>query len=357
MIKSTPTVHSQIIMSSLSPSEESNPYLARRNAKIAQNEARLKELGLLRPRTQSIPRTATRVVSPSTPTEKTHNKAPALPVRRSKRQRTLVSSYREETVRDLQKSRRVIAEQDTAFELDPIQEQKEEDTLQQPTHFTKPAKRKTAAPRSSTPSLGLPNSARRVTLNLSQLLFGNTNTNDENKHKGLLGKQLSQTGKAFVMEESARLEANPHFLFPSVSFNKYSGVQEWGSDLCYLWVNLNAPNADVVNDFPHEGRQITWYGGSKMTPNTPVIQKLIRVGQAARTRPDSAHTGIVLWCRQYMADRKTYTPYTCLGRLSYESHDPTSRPLAFVWNLLDYDRLSNHPDPHVRETVSAMISP
>jgi hypothetical protein len=32
------------------------------------------------------------------------------------------------------------------------------------------------------------------------------------------------------------------------------------------------------------------------------------------------------------------------------SYDPTSRPLAFVWNLLDYDKLVSHKNTHVRET-------
>jgi hypothetical protein len=36
--------------------------------------------------------------------------------------------------------------------------------------------------------------------------------------------------------------------------------------------------------------------------------------------------------------------------LGYRSHIPESRPLAFVWDLLDYDGLKFHQNHVVRET-------
>ena len=86
---------------------------------------------------------------------------------------------------------------------------------------------------------------------------------------------------------------------------------------------------------------MTWFGGSKMHNDTPVIQKLIRIGIQAKSKNSdtSNKSGIVLWCRMYDKERRCYRPYACLGRLSYDSHHPGSYPVKFIFNLLDYDRL------------------
>jgi hypothetical protein len=57
-------------------------------------------------------------------------------------------------------------------------------------------------------------------------------------------------GKAFVMEESAQLCSHHS---GNISFNKYSGVQEWKNAL-FLWVNLGN-GGDVVNEFLDSGRK------------------------------------------------------------------------------------------------------
>jgi hypothetical protein len=155
------------------------------------------------------------------------------------------------------------------------------------------------------------------------------------------------------MEESARRAAELYEGGP-ISFNKYSGVQEWGNDVLFLWVNLGAPASDVVNDFLDNGRQVTWFGGSRMHDDTKVIQRLVQVG--TKTDSSTSSSGIVLWCRQYNRSARGFGPYFCMGRLSYASHVPGYRPLAFVWSLLDYDRLRNHPDRQVREDFASMIS-
>ncbi|GAX28526.1 hypothetical protein FisN_12Hh109 [Fistulifera solaris] len=152
---------------------------------------------------------------------------------------------------------------------------------------------------------------------------------------------MAQTGKAFVMEESARLAVADDAC--RVSFNKYSGVQEWGNNVLFLWVNLGAPNSDVVNEFFDEGREVSWFGGSRMHENTPVLQKLKDIGSKTNLEKSSSE-GIVLWCRKYTSDQKTFSPYVCLGRLSLVSVDPSSQPVKFVWKLMDYESILSSKD-------------
>ena len=59
---------------------------------------------------------------------------------------------------------------------------------------------------------------------------------------------------------------------------------------------------------------------------------------------------VVLWCRRYRPETKAFSPYVCFGRVGYRSHEPGSQPLAFVWDLLDYDGLRFSSDATVRET-------
>lgn len=74
---------------------------------------------------------------------------------------------------------------------------------------------------------------------------------------------------------------------------------------------------------------MTWFGGSRMHDETPVIKRLLN----SKTNSDD----IILWCR--FMDGSQAQPYICLGRLTYVSHTPGTRPLEFVWELLDYDKL------------------
>lgn len=85
-----------------------------------------------------------------------------------------------------------------------------------------------------------------------------------------------------------------------------------------------------------------------MHDETKIIRRLLRVGRAVADEQNDSSEGIVLWCRRYDANQKGFTPYVCLGRLSYHSHEAGSRPLKFVWNLVDYDGLMNHDDANVR---------
>jgi hypothetical protein len=80
-----------------------------------------------------------------------------------------------------------------------------------------------------------------------------------------------------------------------------------------------------------------------MHDDTPVIRELIRRGR------EGYKSNIVMWCRRYSHESKSYTPYVCLGRMGYRSHVAGSRPIAFVWDLLDYDMLRKSSDRDVRE--------
>ena len=86
-----------------------------------------------------------------------------------------------------------------------------------------------------------------------------------------------------------------------------------------------------------------------MTNDSPVIQRLIQLGKESKLiyEKDELHwnspeynQGIVLWCRIYDVSMKgRYTPYICMGRLGYHSHDEQSYPVKFVLDLLDYNIL------------------
>ena len=329
--------------------EETNLYLALRAEKIARNDARLKELGLLRPTTCAVrvsndrrPKTGNaKEVTPSV-------KKASLPLRRSSRHCSRPSTYTEPPEPKRRKS----------ADCGRGGERKESITAVTP----EPEVVKTFPA----------HSARAMDIHVENLVLG-----------GMLGNTMERTGKAFVMEETARrsgLDVN------NISFNKYSGVQEWKNDALFLWVNLGNMG-DVVNDFLDGGRQvrcqdsllcfcldlqhrvpyplntytvssrlqITWFGGSRMHEETKVIKRLLRVGKATTSGANASSDGLVLWCRRFDVNKKSFTPYVCLGRLSYHSHEVGSRPLKFVWNLMDYDRLVNHQEENVRSSFQEFV--
>lgn len=251
--------------------EIENPYLKLRNEKIARNEARLQELGLHKPTRQS---TLSSKIPNLAKNEVYDDKC--LPLRRSSRKRSSPSSVTDAPV-----------ERETS----PRRSKKSP---------------KTVVVANQTHSVS-PHSARAMELNVLKLIHGDTVT------PGFLGKKMTHTGKAYVMDESARLAVSESI--SRLSFNKYSGVQEWGNNVMFLWVNLGAPNSDLVNAFFHGGRQVSWFGGSRMNEETPVIQKMRQVGLKTDLEQSSSD-GIIFWCRTYISDQKTFSPYVCLGRLS-----------------------------------------
>jgi hypothetical protein len=213
----------------------------------------------------------------------------------------------------------------------------------------------------------------------------------------LLGRTMADAGKAHVMMESARTASSAKF--ETISFNKYSGVQEWANAAAFLWINVGSPNADVVNEFSHQGRRINWFGGSRMYEHSNTVQNLIAAGTQKRShrgpfgekQPFSWSLndggGVVLWCRRYTPLRHTFEPYMCLGRLQVcapirvspihvldavfppspepafficccaklVSWDAASHPIEFVWELVDYDKLWDHSDIAARYNFRSLV--
>ena len=306
------------------PTAETNEYLALREAKIARNEQRLRDLGLLRhvvvhqgtPSSSSngpsAAPVAAKIVS-RTHAARKHQASP--PLRRSARLELRPQEHQTSPVDNGKRRKR--------NEIAPAKSDGERNskvmTVQQ-IAATLCNNDATAAPKNKD-SLTPSNSARSIWLDVQQLITK------------CLGVQLSSTGKAFVMQTSVQLAASDAAVTSapstSISFNKYSGIQEWANNVVFLWVNLHAPQNEVRNDFTHQGRQVTFYGGSRMHDQTPVIQKVKRLGvraAAAANELDSAD-GIVLWCRSYETHRKAFGPYVCLGRLAVSFMVVTVKPV------------------------------
>uniref|UniRef100_A0A7S2PPX6 Uncharacterized protein n=1 Tax=Skeletonema marinoi TaxID=267567 RepID=A0A7S2PPX6_9STRA len=198
------------------------------------------------------------------------------------------------------------------------------------------------------------NSVRSINIDTKTLVLGET---------GVLGQMMDHTGKEFVINESFALAAHPddqkRLEGSRLSFNKYCGVQEFKNAI-FLWINLGSKDNPVVNDFLDDARQVSWFGGSRMHDESPVIHKLLKMGQQHDEKEvgddNKPHSDIILWCRRYQTDTKKNTPYVCFGRLTYHSHVPQSHPLKFIWNLVDYDGLKNHSDKAVRERFAAFTT-
>ena len=306
------------------PSSTDNPYLALREAKIARNEARLAKLGLLRP-SASIKANSRR--NSQNQKANTHPVAPKPlqePTRRSNRisHQANPPDYKEVSLPAESRKRTLITHSTTTYD---------------DSRHSSPKLTQQKAPAA--------NSVRSIDIDVSKLVIG---------ENGLLGRMVEQFGKDYVINKAfqvaSSLQDQQRLFGTRLSFNKYCGVQEWGNAI-FLWVNLGSKDNTVVNNFLNYGKKITWFGGSKMHDDSPVVQKLLKFGKDA-TKSES---NIVLWIRRYDTESKKFTPYICMGRLSYDSHEPRSHPLAFVWNLIDADLLRNHSDAHVKEEYETLI--
>jgi len=325
-----------------------NAYIALREAKIARNEERLRVLGLL---------TTTTIKNKSHPPPSRKRQAPRQQpavTRRPRRQsaRLRASSrpvnYTEESSSSSSSSIATRLQRTTAkHNSKPLSVQQLRKQLEEQQEKGSAA----AAAAVVTPEnddnrstliqmIPSSHSARAIKLNVQKLLEPEQPQQTSSSNDGsILGVPLARTGKAHVMQESARRAAVGETAAATttattISFNKYAGIQEWGDDeatnsdaTMFLWVNLGAPHCDVVNEFRAGGRQVVFYGGARMHDGSRVIQKLVRVGMAAAAAaadpPSSSNSkknhpggGVVLWCRPYLAQRKTFGPYVCLGRLS-----------------------------------------
>jgi hypothetical protein len=312
------------------PSQQTeNPYLAYRAAKIARNQARLRELGLL-----DAPILAQFTEQP---TEKARR--PLQP-----RKRTVQPSLPPARKSTRAKVKKVgIDKPLEILQVAPSVEGKPSNKRSK-NHITPKFQQVDAFSRTDTlkAKLSATSAAREIYLDADKLLFG---------AKGLLGRTLSSFGKASVMEASAKLAAQPSQLPADghISFNKYSGVQDWANCL-FLWVNFGAPGNQINNEFFDSGRQVTWFGGSKMHHESPAICKLRQSQEQLKKKKYN----VILWCRQYLRETKAFGSYTCMGRLDLVSYDRHTQPLEFVWKLVDYDHITKVSDD--RYHIVAMIS-
>lgn len=326
-------------------SSDDNPYVAMRSAKIARNEKRLRELGLLSTTTPPTRHPKRRAVAT---TPRYSIVTPCGPARRSDR----LLSTRKINYKDVMITAAEAQLTKRSSLLPPLPGDGDDAsflTASSDVEMISHAVKTKLVYQSTVMSTPAANSVRSIELDVEAL------------GGGLLGKMVERTGKECVVNASFILAASngdkQRLGGAKLSFNKYSGVQEW-KNCVLLWVNLNT--VDSPNDFLDNGRQMTWFGGSKMHDQSPAILSLLRLGRK-KSSSDIDHmttsgvmssemSSVVLWCRRYTPHTKTFTPYVCFGQLGYRSHIPESQPLAFVWDLLDYDRLKFHQDHAVRET-------
>ena len=354
-------------------SSDDNPYVAMRSAKIARNEKRLRELGLLSTTTPPARPPKRRKVA-TTPRYNNKVTTSCGPARRSDRLLSLSSTrkvnYKDVSIpiveaRSTKRSRLLPSSPGYGDDASFVTASSDNDISD--------AVKAKHVYRSTLVSTPAANSVRSIELDIEALILGRRTdiaSDDISVPRydggGLLGKMVERTGKECVVNASFTLAASngdkQRLGGTKLSFNKYSGVQEW-KNCVYLWVNLNT--ADSPNDFLDNGRQITWFGGSKMHDQSPAILSLLRLGKKKSSDEckttttmtttsgsvmSSETSNVALWCRRYTPQTKTFTPYVCFGRLGYRSHNRESRPLAFVWDLLDYDGLKFHQNHVVRET-------
>jgi len=122
-------------------------------------------------------------------------------------------------------------------------------------------------------------------------------------------------------------------------FSKYSGVVEW-KNCVFLWVNIGG-NGGYKNCFSEKGPSLfmSWFGGSKMTAETPSTKRLLRAGKGGEN--------VLLFVR--LPDE----PYCCLGQLATRQSKLGKHPIELEFELLDSERLrkSKHFGRVLSETM------
>ena len=142
----------------------------------------------------------------------------------------------------------------------------------------------------------------------------------------VLGSELGSlmadvpTGKAAIMGLTNK-GGNPP------KFSKYSGAVEW-KNCVFLWVNIGG-NSGYRNCFSDNGRYMTWFGGSKMTADSPVTKRIL----AADTEEGTNDDKVVLFVR--LPDE----PYCCLGLLAVRRAKLDKHPIEIEWELTASERL------------------
>ena len=313
--------------------------MALRAAKIARNQARLKQLGLFKPQRQVRTNTALRARgSSASKPKKTYDVLASVgPRRRSARISGLETNpdYKESSdFRELRGKKRT---------LDETNPEETNTIIERIPPKPSPRPYKASAPSA--------NSVKTISLDASKLV------------DKFLAQPMEVFGKYFVIEtsfqEAAHTEDQERLSgVPRLSFNKFSGVQPW-KNVIFLWINVGGPKSagSLVNEFSYSDGscRVSWFGGSRMTEDSPIIQDLIRLGKESASSKIPLDSGILLWCRNYDWEAKKLLPYTCLGRLAYVSHEAGSYPVAFTWRLMDYKTMvANETKRSVFQEISGL---
>jgi len=242
-------------------------YELLREQKIARNQSRLAQLGLLKVRNNvyskkrsireeaSNKRRLTKRIS-TEPVLSSITKIQSIPTRRSTRikNKNTIGSYDEE---NLPKTKSAEEEtNETFYSIPTTFKQKAKSKRIKPTNTTlgKVYQSPPIINKSTSSSASIPK-ARTTSINVEKI----TNC--------LLGKELQFTGKAFAIstavicseqEDFDKVKHQPLILSYSISFNKYCGVLEWGNNSFFLWVNIDGkPNdAGLYNEFIDGGKQV-----------------------------------------------------------------------------------------------------
>lgn len=135
-----------------------------------------------------------------------------------------------------------------------------------------------------------------------------------------IGPELGTLSASLAFGKLAVMEASNGGAAPK--FSKYAGVVEWRNCL-YLWVNI-AGKDGYTNSFREQGRFITWYGGSKMRPDSEMGARVLRAGSGEC---------VVLFARL------PGEAYTCLGRLSVAKAFTDRHPVKVEFELVDFAAL------------------
>lgn len=128
-------------------------------------------------------------------------------------------------------------------------------------------------------------------------------------------------GKAAIMQK-ANYDKLP-------KFSKYSGVAEW-KNCVFLWVNIfpqSSQQGSYPNVFLNEGREIKWYGGSKVHKHSDLTSRLL----ATKDNSLGINDKILLLVRLEGEN------YACLGELIVKAYNIDHIPITITWTLLSFE--------------------
>lgn len=240
-------------------------YELLREEKIARNEQRLAELGLLR-NTQTSSTTRKRPMKDESNNNETNSQksqkvsssstpqssSDIIPLRRSSRRRNQDVRYKfeDEPIQKNKSTKRSLQDYTSALQNDPtsaLQIEKQNKKMSYPKELRKPSTSFSSAP-----------TARTTDIHVGKII------------KQYLGKQLEETGKAFVVNTAVECSLSKSeddnsstsmTMSTNIGFNKMSGVLEWKNDSYFLWINIDGKPNDVglYNEFLGGGMQVSGY--------------------------------------------------------------------------------------------------